>query len=219
MLRARIKHDKETVEYMLVGDEAALIYMINLGCIDLNPWSSRIGKLDHPDYLVIDLDPENISFEKVVEVAQACRKTLENLGIPSYPKTSGASGIHIYIPMAAKYTYEQVKNFAHLLCIKINEQIPELTSLERSPKARQKKVYLDYLQNNRGQTLASVYSVRPKPEAPVSTPLDWSEVKKSLKPTDFTIKNTPQRLQKKGDLFKKTLEKGVNIKKILEKLE
>ena len=219
MMRAKIKHDKQSVEYMLVQDEAALIYLINLGCIDLNPWSSRIGKLENPDYLVIDLDPEDISFEKVVEVALACRKVLENLGIESYPKTSGASGMHIYIPMGAKYDYEQVKNFAHLLCIKINEQIPEITSLERSPKNRQKKVYLDYLQNNRGQTLASVYSVRPAPVAPVSTPLNWNEVKKSLHPTQFTIKNTPGRLQKHGDLFKRTLEKGIDIKKILKTLE
>lgn len=219
MMRARITHDKKKIEYMLVQDEAALIYMINLGCIDLNPWSSRIGKLDYPDYLVIDLDPEDISFEKVVEVAQTCRKVLESLEIESYPKTSGSSGIHIYIPMGAKYTYEQVKNFAHLLCIKINEATPDLTSLERKPKDRQNKIYLDYLQNNRGQTLASVYSVRPKPEAPVSTPLEWSEVTKSLKPTDFTIKNIPARLQKKGDLFKKTMEGGVNIRKIIKKLE
>lgn len=219
MMRARVKHHKETIEYMLIQDEASLLYVINLGCIDLNPWSSRIHKLDNPDYLVIDLDPEGVTFEDVVEVAQTCRKVLESLGIESYPKTSGASGIHIYIPMAAKYDYDQVKNFAHLLCIKINEQIPNLTSLERLPKNRQRKVYLDYLQNNRGQTLASVYSVRPKPEAPVSTPLNWNEITKSLKPTDFTIKNIPARLQKHADLFKKTLEKGINIKAILKKLE
>jgi bifunctional non-homologous end joining protein LigD len=118
--------------------------------------------------------------------------------------------------MGAKYTYETVRNFAHLLCIKINEQIPELTSLERSPKARKRKVYLDYLQNNRGQTLASVYSVRPKTEAPVSTPLKWAEVTKSLHPTQFTMKNIPQRVQKHGDLFRETMDKGVDIKKILK---
>ncbi len=219
MMRARIKHDKETIEYMLVQDEAELIYLINLGCIDLNPWSSRIGKLDNPNYLVIDLDPEDISFEKVVEVALTCRKVLEDLGIESYPKTSGASGIHIYIPMGAKYNYEQVKNFAHLLCIKINEQIPGITSLERKPALRQKKIYLDFLQNNHGQTLASVYSVRPRPEAPVSTPLKWQEVTKTLRPEQFTIKNTPSRLQKQGDLFKETLAKGIDIKKILKQLE
>lgn len=218
MMRARIKHDKETVEYMLVSDKAALIYLINLGCIDLNPWSSRIHKLDYPDYLVIDLDPVEISFEKVVETALACRKVLESLGIESCPKTSGATGMHIYIPMGAKYNYEQVKNFAHLLCIKINEQIPEITSLERNPKNRKRKVYLDFLQNNRGQTLASVYSARPKPEAPVSTPLKWNEVIKTLRPEDFTIKNIPARLQKHGDLFEDTLGKGIDIKKILRRL-
>ncbi len=219
MQRARIKHDKETIEYMLVQDEAALIYLINLGCIDLNPWSSRIHKLDNPDYLVIDLDPLEVSFETVVEVALTCRKVLEKLNIPSYPKTSGATGIHIYVPMGAKYNYETVKHFANLLCIKIHEQIPAVTSVERLPKNRRRKVYLDFVQNNRGQTLASVYSVRPKPEASVSTPLKWSEVTKSLKPTDFTIKNIPARLQKYGDLFKDTLGKGIDIKKILKSLE
>jgi len=219
MMRARIAHHHAKVEYMLVQDEAALIYLINLGCIDLNPWSSRIGKLDYPDYLVIDLDPLDVSFEKVIEVAQTCRQVLEDLNIESFPKTSGATGIHIYIPMGAKYTYDQVKNFAHLLCIQINSHIPDLTSLERLPKNRPKKVYLDFLQNNRGQTLASVYSVRPGPEAPVSTPLTWNEVTKSLTPTQFTIKNIPARLQKKGDLFKKILEKRVDIKKVLTILE
>jgi len=219
MMRARVKHDKETIEYMLIQDEAALIYVVNLGCIDLNPWSSRIHKLDYPDYLVIDLDPEGVGFEKVVEVALACRKFLENINIESYPKTSGATGIHIYIPMGAKYNYETVKHFANLVCIKIHEQIPEITSIERLPKNRRRKVYLDFLQNNRGQTLASVYSVRPKPEAPVSTPLKWNEVVKTLRPEHFTIKNTPARIQKYGDLFKKTLEKGIDIKKILKKIE
>ena len=153
---------------MLVDDEASLIYLINLGCIDLNPWSSRITKLDNPDYLVIDLDPLEVSFEKVIEVANTCRKVLESLNIPSYPKTSGATGIHIYIPMGAKYNYDTVKHFANLLCIKIHEKSPHLTSIERLPKNRRRKVYLDFIQNNRGQTLASVYSVRPKPEAPLS---------------------------------------------------
>lgn len=219
-MRVRVTHDGNKVEYMLVQDEASLVYVINLGCIDLNPWSSRVSKLDYPDYLVIDLDPpDRAPFKKVIEVVLDCRKVLENLGIQSYPKTSGASGIHIYIPMGAKYTYEQVKNFAHLLCIEINKQIPELTSLERHPKDRRGKIYLDFLQNNRGQTLASVYSVRPRPEAPVSTPLKWEEVTLKLRPEQFTIKNIPTRLQKHGDIFKGVLGKGEDIKKILKKLE
>lgn len=219
VMRAQVKHGKEKIEYLLCQNEASLVYLINLGCIDLNPWSSRIHKLDYPDYLVIDLDPKEASFQTVIEVALACRKVLEKLNIESFPKTSGASGMHIYIPMGAKYDYETVKNFAHLLCIEINKLVPEITTLERVVKKRHNKVYLDFLQNNRGQTLASVYSVRARPEATVSTPLKWEEVTKSLKVTDFTIKNLPTRLQKHGDLFKGVLGKAVNIKQILKKLE
>ncbi len=209
---------EESIEYLLCQDAASLIYIINLGCIDLNPWNSTIQNLDKPDYLVIDLDPEDISFEKVVEVANTCREVLESLGIESFPKTSGSRGIHIYIPMGAKYNYEQVRFFAELLCTQIHTKSPELTSLVRSPKDRQGKVYLDFLQNLRGQTLASAYSVRAKPGATVSTPLEWSEVTNSLHPSQFTMKNISKRIEKVGDLFKGVLGKGVNMEKVLKKL-
>jgi bifunctional non-homologous end joining protein LigD len=204
---------------MLSHDEASLVYLINLGCIDLNPWNSTVDHPDKPDYLIIDLDPEAVSFEKVVNVALEVRKVLEKLEIPSFPKTSGARGMHIYIPMGAKYTYEQVRFFAELLCTQVNQKIPDLTSMIRDPKKRQGKVYLDFLQNARGQTLASVYSARPKPGAPVSTPLKWSEVTSKLHPSQFTIKNIPKRIQSHGDIFKEVLGKGINIEKILKKLE
>ncbi len=216
--RARMKHSGKSIEYILCQDEASLLYIINLGCIDLNPWNSTIKSPDKPDYCVIDLDPEAVPFETVVKVAQTVRDVLDNLDIPSYPKTSGARGIHIYIPLGAKYTYEQTRYFADLLCHQVHAKIPTLTSLVRNPKDRQGKVYLDFLQNARGQTLASVYSVRPKPNAPVSTPLKWSEVNKTLHPSKFTMKNIPKRLQTQGDLFKEVLGKGIRIEKVLNKL-
>ena len=125
--------------------------------------------------------------------------------------------MHIYIPMGAKYTYEQTRQFAELLCYQVLSEIPEITSMRRSPKERQGKVYLDYLQNARGQTLASVYSVRPQPGAPVSTPLLWSEVTFKLHPSQFTMKNIFNRIDKHGDLFKGVLGKGIDIKKVLKK--
>lgn len=221
LMRGRVHsgHNKAGIEYLLCQDEASLIYMINLGCIDLNPWNSTLKHLDRPDYLVIDLDPEGVSFKEVVKVALTSRDVLESLNIESYPKTSGATGIHIYIPMGAKYDYDQVRTFAQLLCTQIHAKIPELTSMVRSPKERQGKVYLDYLQNARGQTLASVYSVRPRSGATISTPLKWSEVTEKLHPSLFTMENIPNRIDKVGDLFKEVLINGIKIEKVISKMD
>jgi bifunctional non-homologous end joining protein LigD len=210
--------NEKEIEYLLCQNEATLIYLINLGCIDLNPWNSRVGHLEYPDYLLIDLDPEKTSFENVIQTALATRDVLEDLDIPSFPKTSGATGMHIYIPLKAQYTYEQTRQLAELLCIHINNKIPHLTSMKRSPKERQGLVYLDYLQNRVGQTLASAYSVRAKPGATVSTPLKWEEVTKKLHPSQFTINNVPERIQKHGDIFKGVLGKGIDIAQVLKKL-
>ena len=176
--------------------------MANLGCIEINSWFSRIESLENPDYLVIDLDPVDIEFDKVVETALAVKEVLDEAGAESYCKTSGATGIHVYVPLAAKYDYDTAREFAHIIAKLTNAKIPEITSLERSPSKRKKKVYLDYLQNRKGQTLAAPYSVRPRPRAPVATPLEWKEVKQGLNPVDFNMKNIFGRLEKKGDLFK-----------------
>jgi len=213
------EHGGKALEYLLCQDKASLIYLVNLGCIDFNPWSSRIGHLEDPDYGIIDLDPEKCSFEKVIEVAQAARMLFEKLGIESYPKTSGKRGMHIYIPMGAKYTYEQVRQFTQLLCIQIHEKLPKITSLVHNPKERQGKVYLDYLRNARGQTAASVYSARAYPGATVSTPLKWEEVNKNLDPGKFTLKNMVKRVEKVGDLFEGVMGRGVDIGKVLKGLE
>jgi bifunctional non-homologous end joining protein LigD len=193
--------------------------MASLGCIEMNPWFSRIQKEDYPDYCIIDLDPDKNTFDQVIEAALETKKVLDSLNVPSYPKTSGASGMHIYIPLAAKYTYEQSQIFANIVVQMVHEHIPEYTSLERMIKKRDGKMYLDYLQNRPGATIASPYSVRPKPGAPVSMPLDWSEVKKGMTPGDFTIKNSIDRLKKTGDLFAGVLGKGINILKIIKTAE
>ena len=213
----KVKHGDKEINYLLIQDKKSLLFAVNLGCIDFNPFNSTIKHLENPDYLILDLDPEAISFDAVVETARMLHELLDEMGISSYPKTSGATGMHLYIPLAAKYSYEQVKQFAELLAYKGHERLPTITSVERLPKKRQKRVYIDFLQNNFGQTLAAPYSVRPRPGAPVSTPLDWSEVKKGLDPLDFNIKNTLKRIEKKGDLFLPVLGKGINIEKILSK--
>jgi bifunctional non-homologous end joining protein LigD len=203
------------INYLICNDQATLLYLANLGCIEINPWFSTTRHLDKPDYAVLDLDPEDIGFEKVIEVAIGAHKILDNLNVPSYCKTSGATGLHIYVPLGGKYTFDQAKDFIHLIAAMVNQQFPEITSLERSPSKRQKRIYLDFLQNRKGQTLAAPYSLRPKPGATVATPLEWKEVKKGLSPSQFTIKNIFKRLEKKGDLFKPVLGKGIDLKKVL----
>jgi len=220
IMRVELKSDskEKTIQYMLCQDEATLVYMVNLGCIDFNPWNSTVKNIENPDYCIIDLDPEAVQFSDVVKVALKVHEFLELLDIESFVKTSGSRGIHIFIPTGQKYDHDQVRIFAELLCNHIQVEMPELISVRRSPKDRQGKVYLDYLQNGKGKTLASVYSVRPKPGAFVSTPLEWKEVNPKLDPSMFTMKNTLKRVDKKGDLFKEIYGKGVDIKKVLIKL-
>jgi bifunctional non-homologous end joining protein LigD len=205
----------EDIEYLVTQNEAALAFMINLGCIDLNPWNSRLKHLDKPDWCVIDLDPEAIGFDAVIQTAQAVHEVLEEHKIPSYPKTSGKTGLHIYIPLGAKYDYDQCKMFAQIIANMAHTRLPDVTSVDRLPKKRQGKVYLDFLQNRRGQTLAGAYTVRPVPRATVSAPLDWDEVKPGLIPDRFTIKNMRARLAEVGDLWEPVLGPGIDLKKTL----
>ncbi len=205
------------INYILCNDKATLCYLNNLGCIELNPWHSTIKHLDNPDYLVIDIDPsKKNTFEQVIETALAIHEVFEKMKIPHFCKTSGATGMHVYVPTQQKYTYDQLKDFSHLVCIRVNEMLPRFTSLERNLQKRGNTIYLDYLQNRRGQTIASAYSVRPFPGATVSTPLEWKEVKKGLDPSQFNIHNTAKRLQKKGDLFAGVLGKGIDLLKCLK---
>lgn len=214
-----ITHEKGDVRYLMVQDEAALIYVANLGCIELNPFISRAKYLAFPDYLIWDLDPEDISFNQVVDVALELNEILEQIQVKGYCKTSGGRGLHIYVPLGAKYTYEQVQNFARLIAVLVNKKLPKITSLERMPANRQKKVYIDTLQNEHTKTVAAPYCLRPKPHAPVATPLKWSEVKHGLKPEAFNIRTIHSRLIKVGDIFKPVLGPGIDLKKCLRLLD
>lgn len=209
------------IDYMYCNDKATLAYLNNLGCIDLNPWNSSLPDLEHPDYLVLDLDPSSKNtFDEVIETALQVNEVLKTIKVKGYCKTSGSTGIHIYIPMGAHYDFDQVKDFAHILMKQVNDRLPEITTLERSLQKRDnKKIYLDYLQNRTGQTLASAYSLRPKQGASVSMPLDWNEFKPGLKPIDFNINNALDRIKEKGDLFKPVLGKGIDMMKALELLQ
>jgi bifunctional non-homologous end joining protein LigD len=211
---------KKEIDYIICNDRQTLAYLNNLGCIELNPWNSRTKWLDKPDYLIIDIDPSaKNNFEQVIETALAFKAILDKAGADCYCKTSGATGIHIFLPMGKKYLYEQAKDFAHFLCMMVNEQLPKFTSLERSLQKRgNNKIYLDYLQNRRGQTIASAYSLRPHAGATVSMPLLWTEVKSGLTPSAFSIETALPRIKKMGDIFSGVLGKGINLKKCLEAL-
>lgn len=207
------------IEYLVCQKLSTLVYMANLGCIEINPWNSRIDNLNNPDYAVIDIDPskEN-TFEEVIEVAQAAKELLDSIQVKGYCKTSGSTGLHIYLPLGAKYTYDEARDFTKLLCYYIHDRLPKLTSMERAVKNRKGKIYLDYLQNRRGQTLAAPYCVRPKKDAPVSAPIKWKELKKGLKISDFNIQNMSDRINKHGDLFKDVLGEGIEMEQVLDKL-
>jgi bifunctional non-homologous end joining protein LigD len=207
----------EKKEYLVGTDEASLLWMASLGCIEMNPWFSRVQSPDNPDYCVIDLDPDKHTFDQVVEAALETKKVLDAIEVPSYCKTSGSTGMHIYIPLNAKYSYEQSQMFAKIVVNLVHEQIPDYTSLERMVAARKGKMYLDFLQNRPGATIAGPYSLRPKVGATVSMPLHWEEVKPGLKMKDFNIFNAIDRLKVEGDLFKGILGKGIDLKKAINK--
>ncbi|QQD12743.1 DNA ligase D [Sphingobacterium sp. UDSM-2020] len=209
--------DQKDKLYLVGKDEATLLYMANLGCIEMNPWSSTIKKPDNPTFCIIDLDPDKNSFNQVIETAQVAKQLLDDMGVPSYCKTSGSTGLHIYIPLNNKYTYEQSKEFARVIVTLINRELPDYTTLERTVKDRKGKMYLDFLQNRPHATIAAAYSVRPKPGATVSMPLYWEEVKKGLKMSDFTLFNAVERVESLGDIFKPVLGKGIDLKKVIEK--
>lgn len=207
----------ENKNFLVPQDDASILYMANLGAIEMNPWNSTIHTPDHPDWCLIDLDPsEKNTFNQVIETAQVTRQILDSLGIASYPKTSGSTGIHIYIPLGAKYTYDECQLFAKMISISVKEQLPKFTSVERLTKNRIGKLYIDYLQNRPKATLAAPYSLRPKPGASVSMPLKWEEVVKGLSIKDFTIKNAIERIKNVGDIFKPVLGKGINLQKVLK---
>lgn len=202
--------DDEDKHYLLGNDEQTLLYMAGLACIELHPWSSTIQKPDHPTWCIIDLDPDKNSFEQVIQAARVTKQVLDSKGVPSYCKTSGSTGLHIYIPLGAAFTYEESKEFARGIVTQVNNELPKFTTIERLTAKREGKMYLDFLQNRPHATVAAPYSLRPRPGAPVSMPLHWEEVKPGLKITDYNLFNAIDRMQEMGDLFQPVLGKGVS---------
>lgn len=201
------------VHYALVSDAADLVYLANIGTIAQNPFLSRVGSLDKPDHFVFDLDPEKkATFADVRELALVVKDVLDSVGLASYAKTSGSSGIHIVVPIKPQYSYDEVVDFAKSVAKLVVKERPDIATIERFIRKRKpQQIYVDYLQNIEGKSVAAAYSVREKPGAPVSTPVTWQEVKKGIEIKDFTIKNVPQRVKRRGDLFKAVLTKKQSL--------
>ncbi len=206
--------------YVICDDEATLLYLANLGCIDQNPWFSRVGTLDWPDFVVLDLDPYFCGFDRIVEAAQLVRRKLADLELEGYPKTTGGDGMHVYVPIAAAYSYEQVRTFAEIVARLVIAERPELFTTPRALTQREKgRVYFDYLQISWGKTISAPYVLRAHDKAPVATPLRWSEVRPGLSPLDFTLANVRARFQHLGDIFAPVLANSQRLETAMERLE
>jgi len=204
----------------VIGDKrATLLFLVNLGCIDHNPWMSRMDSLEHPDYLLIDLDPQQCSYEKIVEAALVVRKQLDRAELESFPKTTGGDGMHIFVPLVPRYTYDQVRSLAEALATMVAHERPDLFTTPRAVAKREKgKVYFDWMQIGEGKTISAPYAVRAYAGAPVSTPLAWREVTPRLTPEQFHLGNALARFDRVGDLFEGVLKRPQSMEDAVEKL-
>lgn len=213
-------HSKSTgrgVDYIICNNAATLLYVANLGSIEINPWLSTHQKMEKPVFAVLDLDPNGAEMDVLVGVAQTAHRLFGEAGLHDFIKTSGSTGLHIYIYLNQKYTYDIARDFIQFIAEMVHDEHPESTSLIRDPKKRKGKIYLDYLQNRRGQTMVAPYSVRPKPYAPVSTPLHWDEVRPGLKISDYTIRNLPARVGRIKDPWAAIFDHPADLKQALGK--
>jgi bifunctional non-homologous end joining protein LigD len=185
------------LNYAVYTTVGSLLHFVNLGTIEQHPWHSTVKHLDKPDYLMLDLDPKTAPWQNVLGCALVCREVLDELGLPAFPKTSGSSGIHIYVPLKPKYDYGKIAGIAMALANEVAQRAPKIATTQRSlAKRKKQQVYVDAMQNARGKTIASVFSARAKPGATVSMPLAWKQVEKGVKISDFTIRNAPGLLGK-----------------------
>lgn len=208
------------VNYIIGDNLPTLLYMANLGAIECHPWNSRVVNLDRPDWVVFDLDPGEVEFAVICELAMRVKAIIASLDLECCAKTSGSRGLHVYVPIKPVHSYEEVADFAARVAARVTEANPEIATTERSLQKRQRKqIYVDAMQNARGKSVVAPYSVRPRPGATVSAPLEWREVKaKKITPQDFTIKNILARLARQGDLFRAVLNGKQTLTRALAEL-
>jgi bifunctional non-homologous end joining protein LigD len=211
--------DSRLVDFTLVNEPAALAWMVQMNCIDMNAWYSRVDKPERPDYVVFDLDPPESrnGFTQAIRVAQLVREALEKLELRSYVKTSGADGIHVLVPITRRSSYPDTYELAERVSRGLEAENPGLVTTEWLKKKR-RGVLVDHRQNGHGKTIASAYSVRPKPGAPVSTPLRWEELGEKVRPRDFGMREALERVERHGDLFEPVLKGGQGLAAALKKL-
>jgi bifunctional non-homologous end joining protein LigD len=206
------------IEAPVVNEPAAVLWMVNMGCIDMNTWYSRVDKPERPDFVLVDLDPTpEVPWTQTVEVALILRDLLGQLGLESFPKTSGGKGFHILVPIERRASYEDTRAFSEVVAGAIARAHPKLATTEWS-KAKRRGVLIDANQNGEGKTIASVYSVRPKPNAPVSTPLRWDEVNEKLNPSIYTMDVVLERVRQFGDLYAGVLTTRQSLSKALARI-
>jgi bifunctional non-homologous end joining protein LigD len=217
--REELADDEESKTRVVCDDKASLLYLANLGCIDQNPYMSRLATLEHPDFILIDLDPYHCGYDRIVEAAQLIREKLRLIGLTGYPKTTGGNGMHVYVPVEPIYSSAQTRQFAEILARWVAAERHDLFTTPRTVSAREKgKVYFDYLQNASGKTISAPYVLRAHPGAPVATPLKWDEVVPGLKPQQFHIANVLRRFERVGDLFAGVLNKPQELGPAIERL-
>jgi bifunctional non-homologous end joining protein LigD len=213
------EHAGREIDYFVCDDVDSLLYLVNLGTIPLHLWSSRVGSLERPDWCILDLDPKGAPFADVVKLALAIHRLCDAIELPAFVKTSGATGLHVLVPLGAQCTYEESRSLGELLARVVNREHPDISTIVRKVSDRAGRVYLDYLQNRHGQTIAGPFSVRPLPGAPVSTPLRWNEVGARLDPRRFTLTTLPARLARRPeDPLRGVLTRKPDLAHALERL-
>ncbi len=216
--RQPVEHSEKVVNYIVCNDQPTLLWLANQACIEMHAWLARVESLETPDLAVMDLDPAGgASFEDVLEIALLVRRVLDEFKIKSYPKTSGASGLHLFVPVRQVYSWRQVTGAMKYVAELVVKVHPDKTTVERKVEKRTGKVYLDYLQNGRGKTMAFQYGLRPLPGAPVSTPLSWDEVEEGkIRPGQFTMDTIFQRLKSVGDIYAGILNTRQSLDEIIK---
>ena len=197
-----INQEGRELDYGVYSTIASVLHFVTLGTIEQHPWHSTIKRLDKPDWIAIDLDPKKAPWENVLQVALVVKEVADEVGLRAFPKTSGSSGIHIYVPLKPTNEYDKVAEFARLFASEVAQRAPKIATVERTiAKRKSTQVYVDWMQNARGKSLAAVFTARAKPKATVSMPLAWQQIEKGVKIGDFTITNVPDLLKKKGDAW------------------
>ena len=208
----------KVIDYLMVDDTAGLLFMANLGCIEFHPLHSRCDSYEYPDYAFFDLDPFDVEFEDVLAVARHVKAAVDVLGLEAYAKTSGATGMQIYVPIEPRFTHDEVREFVRLIGLMIKKADPDRVTMQWEVRTRSGKVFIDHNMNRSGANIAAVYSMRPEAGATVSTPVTWQEVEKGVRPIDFTIKTIWPRLKKQGDLFRPVIDEPQDLKPAMDAL-